>query len=249
MIHYVYIITNLKNGKQYIGDHSTNDLNDGYLGSGSYLQKAKLKYGKENFKKEILEFFETKQDAFNAQEKYINEYNTLTPYGYNLHHLGGYNIMDEDTKNKIRESSRGKILSNISRKRISDATKGSKNPMYKKSFYDIWVLKYGTIIANEKLESFKEKQRNKPKLSKESKKLISEKLKGIVRSNETKSKISSSLNNHTVSSETKKKISESLIGFKHSDETKEKMKLSKLGKKMSEETKKKISESLKKKST
>jgi len=72
MIHFVYITTNLINGKQYVGDHSTNDLNDGYLGSGRpYLQRALRQYGKQNFKKEILEVFPSKKEAFNAQEKYI----------------------------------------------------------------------------------------------------------------------------------------------------------------------------------
>ena len=37
---YVYITTNLENKKQYVGDHSTNNINDGYLGSGKILWKS-----------------------------------------------------------------------------------------------------------------------------------------------------------------------------------------------------------------
>ena len=53
--HYlVYKTTNLVNGKIYIGQHQTYDLNDGYLGSGILLRRAIEKYGEENFKREIL---------------------------------------------------------------------------------------------------------------------------------------------------------------------------------------------------
>lgn len=67
IVSFVYITTNLINGKQYIGDHTTKKLNDGYLGSGVYLLNAINEYSKENFKREILEFFNTKQESFNAQ--------------------------------------------------------------------------------------------------------------------------------------------------------------------------------------
>lgn len=54
---FVYITTNLLNGKQYVGDHSSNNIeNDIYLGSGSYFKNALNEYGRENFKREILEF-------------------------------------------------------------------------------------------------------------------------------------------------------------------------------------------------
>jgi len=74
---FVYVTINLVNWKMYIGDHSTDDLNDGYLGGGKLLRMSIKKYKSFNFVNIILEFFNSKQEAFNAQEKYIRLLNTL----------------------------------------------------------------------------------------------------------------------------------------------------------------------------
>jgi len=128
MYHYVYITTNLINGKQYVGDHSTDNLNDTYLGSGNYLKKSIKKHGKEKFEREILEFFDTKQEAFDAQEKWINEHNTILPNGYNLSPTGGHGTfggnMSEETKRKISEGNRGKKVSKETKEKMSKSLKG-----------------------------------------------------------------------------------------------------------------------------
>jgi group I intron endonuclease len=94
LFNFVYVTTNLINGMKYVGEYSTNDINSyesrTYLGSGRpYFKNALKFYGRNNFYREILESFPTKQEAFNAQEKYIIQFDTLKPNGYNLNPKGG----------------------------------------------------------------------------------------------------------------------------------------------------------------
>lgn len=72
MYYYLYKITNTVNDKIYIGVHSTDNLNDGYFGSGKVLCHAVKKHGKNIFKKEIVEFFDTAEDMFNAERNVVN---------------------------------------------------------------------------------------------------------------------------------------------------------------------------------
>ena len=71
--HYFYKITNTINGNFYYGVHNTTNLNDGYMGSGKLLKMAYKKYGIENFKKEIVKFFDTMDEAFSYEHEIVNE--------------------------------------------------------------------------------------------------------------------------------------------------------------------------------
>lgn len=54
--YFVYKTTNVLTNRYYIGMHSTDNLDDGYLGSGKRLRYSINKYGAENHKREIIEF-------------------------------------------------------------------------------------------------------------------------------------------------------------------------------------------------
>lgn len=79
--HYIYKITNLLNGKMYIGQRlvpKNMDIEkDKYLGSGNLIIAAVKKYGKSNFKKEILEICNSRKKADELENYYFEKLNVL----------------------------------------------------------------------------------------------------------------------------------------------------------------------------
>lgn len=77
MIYYVYRITNLVNGNDYIGCHRTTYLDDGYMGSGKLIKLAIQKHGRENFRKDILSFHDTEDDMLVEEARMIQEHEPI----------------------------------------------------------------------------------------------------------------------------------------------------------------------------
>ena len=87
--HYIYKITRTDgSGKYYIGMHSTDDLEDGYFGSGKLITRAIKKHGKEKHSKEILEFLSSRQELKTRERELVNEEIVNDPLCMNLR-LGG----------------------------------------------------------------------------------------------------------------------------------------------------------------
>ena len=89
MYNYVYRLTNKINNKIYIGCHQTNNLDDGYMGSGKVLLLAQKKYGIENFQKEILSFYPDAESMFEAEKKIVTREFISKDNNYNLAEGGG----------------------------------------------------------------------------------------------------------------------------------------------------------------
>lgn len=165
-MHYIiYKTTNLVNGKFYIGKHQTNNLNDGYVGSGKLLKRAIKKHGSNNFKTEIIEFCSSEAHMNLAEKIYVVvdrevSYN-LCPGG-----KGGFGYINENGLNWNLE--KNKSISGFKhltkQQRTSFARRGHERAHYKltKSNRDrheesqrYWITLYNAYTSKyKKVSSF-----------------------------------------------------------------------------------------------
>ena len=105
--YYIYKTTNILNNKFYVGMHSTNDMDDGYLGSGKILKNSIKKYGRHNFSIQILEHCNSKSDLINREKAIITKELIDNPLCMNINLGGGSSwVMTApwDTERKERYS-------------------------------------------------------------------------------------------------------------------------------------------------
>ncbi len=121
----IYKITNLVNGKWYIGKDSHN--NPKYLGSGLLIIKAVKKYGKENFNKEVLEILPenaTHSDLNLAEISWISKTNAANDrMSYNLTYGGDGVIPTDKTRAKIAKINRKNATNEDRNRKLSVANK------------------------------------------------------------------------------------------------------------------------------
>lgn len=126
----VYKTTNTINNMYYIGVHITEDIDDGYIGSGRDILKAIKTFGKECFKREILHVYTTEEHGnenakslmYDKERELITEKQTKDPMCYNRI-IGGqgtghicmkdttYIVKDNEVK-KVKKDEIKKFLKN-----------------------------------------------------------------------------------------------------------------------------------------
>ena len=137
--HFIYMTTNLITNEKYIGKHyGTED--DSYLGSGKILQRAILKYGKENFKREILYISKNAEENNKKEKEFIKAYNAIEDKNfYNIAEGGDggdiFHTLPLEQQDQLRE-----------RARLQCTGKG--NPMYGKHHSEETKEKISKALQN-----------------------------------------------------------------------------------------------------
>lgn len=108
--HIIYKTTCVVTGRWYIGLHSTDDINDGYRGSGGRLKHSLNKYGKDQHTYEVLEYLKTRKDLVQREIELITEEMLADPMCMNLMLGGGREIHSN-------------VLEDLARKKISITSK------------------------------------------------------------------------------------------------------------------------------
>lgn len=164
--YYIYQITNLVNGKVYVGVHKTKNLDDGYMGSGKIIRRAILKHGIENFKKDILEFFDTPERMYSREKEIVTEEFLARSDVYNLRRggTGGFDYINkinptpfkgrthsDSTKQLLREINTGRKLSAEHKEKISQNNWSKSNPERQRE--------HARLIASKRIRTEEEKNK------------------------------------------------------------------------------------------
>lgn len=135
---FVYLTQNNINGKVYIGQHTTSNLKDRYIGSGTSFTNAVKKYGRENFTFGYIVFVDTQEELNDEEIYWIKKFKEKGGKS------GCYNIADggntgnigwkptnewkENISLKLKEYYKLNPVTEESRELLSKTIKGHKKP-------------------------------------------------------------------------------------------------------------------------
>lgn len=132
---FIYITTNMVNGKRYLGRRKFSEDWKYYLGSGKVFRRAIKEYGRENFIRHIIDIAYTEEELNQKEYDYSVEFDVVeSDDWYNLVYGGGTTTgykMSDETKEKIGNKAKAR-LSNPENHPMygKQGLSGEQNPMY-----------------------------------------------------------------------------------------------------------------------
>lgn len=132
---FIYITTNMCDGKRYLGQKKFDNEWQNYLGSGTVFKRAVKKYGKENFVRNIIDIAYSDNELNQKEYDYSVFLNVVDSNDwYNLVYGGGtttgYHASNE-TKRKIGNKAKERFANPENHPMYGkDGLKGESNPMF-----------------------------------------------------------------------------------------------------------------------
>jgi len=128
MYHYVYRTTCLVNGKTYIGVRSSKrwPVDDWYKGSGTALQLAFRKYGRDAFSKQVLVIVETRAEVLRIEALMVPEEVARDRSNYNRTRGGGSGPLFRQVTEAEKELHRARMNDPVVKERMRQLNLGNQ---------------------------------------------------------------------------------------------------------------------------
>lgn len=207
IFNYVYKITRSFDEAYYYGIHSTDDLNDGYFGSGPSIIESCEKYGKETHSKCDIAFFTTRTETLQYESELVNE-RTLCDDKCLNRVVGGGSFplsYSDDMKKKMSEKSKDRCW----------IAKGDINLRVKRNVLNEYLqqgYRLGRFSVNDFTRKAMSDAKKGKKLSDEHRRKISAAGKGRKFNSHSREKISQALKGRAFSNTHKENLSETHKG-------------------------------------
>lgn len=149
----VYRTTNKINGKIYVGKHRTNNLDDGYLGSGRLLRRAIKKHGVDAFERTVLAIFDTEDGMNKMEAELVTEEFCLREDTYNICRggHGGFSHINRVGRRAFFTDAAWRKMQTMDRTRcITDATRAGLKRAHAEG-----RIKYDTFTGRQHTEESK----------------------------------------------------------------------------------------------
>lgn len=136
--------------------HSTSNLEDGYMGSGTILRRSIRKHGKDNHTKEILEYLSNRELLILREIEIVTKELISDGKCMNLKEGGSGGFSNEEHMKKCHLAFKDKGHSEKTKKLLSELRKGTGIGVANSQYGTVWMTKEGVNkkIKKEDFETY-----------------------------------------------------------------------------------------------